>query len=141
MTRNFLDQKPSGERAKKLFLQRMKKNMQNASQISFAEQTTLDMNLSNNIYETKVFFNIYSISCNNKIKKETYLGPGTYYNEKLASSIKIQTKPLELQNFGSSSIRFNQKEDINKMLGPGKYDLKQNKDNNVIFILFDIKFF
>lgn len=57
-------------------------------------------------------------------KESGSIGPGTYYNEKLASSIKIQSKPPELQNFGSSSLRFNQKQVGFKTLGPGKYDTK-----------------
>ena len=63
--------------------------------------------------------------------KDASIGPGTYYNEKLASSIKVQTKPLELQNFGSSSLRFEQNANLNKVLGPGKYDPKFNPEFNV----------
>ena len=66
------------------------------------------------------------------------MGPGSYHNEKLLSSLKIQTKPTDLQNFGSSSLRFPKNENSIKTLGPGKYDLKVDYQAPVLFKITNI---
>ena len=51
-------------------------------------------------------------------------GPGHYHNEKLRSSLKIGTKQVAKQNFGSSDIRF--KDDMGIPVGPGDYNPKND---------------
>ena len=51
------------------------------------------------------FFNLFNQYILKKIKKEK-LGPATYFKKGFRSTLKIGSKPIPKQNFGSSSLRF-----------------------------------
>lgn len=107
ITRSSFDAKGADSREKLLIRQRMKKSQQAGESGDALDSKSLIL-----------------LDATGGDLKAPSIGPGSYYNERLASSIRLQAKPVELQNFGSSSHRFAEKTVGFKTLGPGKYEPK-----------------
>jgi len=59
-------------------------------------------------------------------------GPGHYHNDRTTSSLKLSYKPTKLQFFGSSSLRFQDEGSNGVQLGPGEYQVSENKKKSKI---------